>query len=91
MANLSKLLGIEGAAADVIDGLNAALDSAGEVPAAIVAAWLDHSAAVKALDGESRAKAWAQVEAAWKVAGGAGDLAAAVKTEIEKRKSSEAK
>lgn len=73
-------------AADVIDALNAALVSAGDVPAAIAGAWVDHSEAVLSLRQEDAQKAKLQVENAWKAAGGArGGLSAAAKAERERR------
>lgn len=72
------------AAEDVLDRLNAALDSAGNVPSAIAGAWLDVSDDVKALDSATQSKAWKQVENAWTAAEGLpGGLRAAV--EIERK------
>ncbi len=79
-------LAYEAHAAEVIDTLNAALDSAGDVPAAIAGAWVDHSEAVLNLRQEDAQKAKLQVENAWKAAGGArGGLSAAAKAERERR------
>ena len=72
-------------AAEVIDRLNADLANANDTPAAIVAAWLDSSDAVRRLAEEDRQKAWAQAEAAWGVSGAAGSLRDAVKAESAKR------
>jgi hypothetical protein len=72
-------------AAEVIDRLNADLAAANDTPAAIVAAWLDSSDAVRRLAEEDRQKAWAQAEAAWGVSGAAGSLRDAVKAESAKR------
>ncbi len=72
-------------AAEVIDRLNADLANANDTPAAIVAAWLDSSDAVRRLAEEDRQKAWSQAEAAWGVSGAAGSLRDAVKAESAKR------
>lgn len=76
----------EAHAAEVIDALNGALVSAGDVPALIAGAWVDHSEAVLGLRETDAQKAKAQVEAAWKAAGGSrGGLSAAAKAERERR------
>ena len=72
------------AAENVLDRLNAALDSANDVPSAIAGAWLDVSDDVKTLDSAAQSKAWKQVESAWTAAEGLpGGLRAAV--EIERK------
>lgn len=72
-------------AADVLDRLLSALDSADGVPAAIVGAWLDVSEDVRRLDKAAQDHAWAQVESAWTAAGAPSGLREAVAVEKSKR------